>query len=77
AFHCLDVPFFFDVLSAPGVAAVAGPNPPQELADEVHGAAVEFVTTHRLPFPTWPTARVFDNPAGLAAHAYAEVAPLG
>jgi len=77
AFHCLDVPFFFDVLSAPGVAAVAGPNPPQELADEVHRAAVEFVTTHRLPAPTWPAATVFDTPMSLAPDAYAEVAPLG
>jgi para-nitrobenzyl esterase len=44
AFHCLDVPFFFDALAEPGVTAVAGPAPPQELATRMHGALVRFVT---------------------------------
>src|SRR5689334_17370318 len=44
AFHCLDVPFFFDALSEPGVTAAAGPAPPPELATRMHGALVRFVT---------------------------------
>ena len=44
AFHCLDVPFFFDALAEPGVTAAAGPAPPQELATRMHSALVRFVT---------------------------------
>src|SRR5689334_3792505 len=44
AFHCLDVPFFFDALAEPGVTAAAGQAPPQELATRMHGALVRFVT---------------------------------
>lgn len=40
--HCIDIPFVFDNLNAPGVGRLAGPRPPQELADEVHGALVSF-----------------------------------
>jgi para-nitrobenzyl esterase len=43
AVHCLDVPFAFDVLDAPGVAEVAGPKAPQSLADDLHRAVVQFV----------------------------------
>lgn len=43
SWHCLDLPFLFDVLDEPHVARLGGPNPPQELADEVHGAAVAFI----------------------------------
>ena len=42
--HCLDLPFVFDLLSADGVAEVAGSAPPQALADAMHGAVVSFVT---------------------------------
>ena len=44
AVHCLDLPFVFDLLSADGVAAVAGGNPPQALADAMHRAVTSFVT---------------------------------
>jgi para-nitrobenzyl esterase len=44
AIHCLDVPFAFDVLDAPGVTEVAGKKAPQSLADDVHRAWVRFVT---------------------------------
>ena len=55
ALHCLDLPFFFDALAEPNVARVAGPTPPQELADEMHGALVAFVTGGD---PGWePTGR--------------------
>lgn len=64
--HCSDVPFLFDQLAAPGVDRVAGAAPPQQLADEVHGALVAFAKTGD---PGWdphmsdegPT-RVFDLP---------------
>lgn len=51
--HCLDVPFVFDVLDDADVARVAGPNPPQELADRVHGASVAFI---RGESPGWQVA---------------------
>ena len=41
--HCLDLPFVFDLLSAAGVAEVAGSEPPQALADAMHGAVTSFV----------------------------------
>lgn len=77
ALHCLDVPFFFDVLHAHGVARVAGEDPPQDLADEIHGAAVEFITTHALRRDTWPAATVFDTPTSSLADAYADARALG
>jgi para-nitrobenzyl esterase len=49
--HCLDVPFVFDLLDDPDVTRVAGPNPPQHLADLVHSSFVRFVTDHD---PGWP-----------------------
>lgn len=78
--HCLDVPFFFDCLDGPAMVPLAGPNPPQTLADEVHAAAVEFVVTGDPGWPqargTTPTARVWDTPSHDAADAYASVTPL-
>jgi len=41
--HCLDLPFVFDLLSADGVAEVAGTAPPQPLADALHRAVTSFV----------------------------------
>ena len=68
AFHCLDLPFAFDLLAGEAVTAATGPNPPQALADAVHGAWVRFV--HSLdPGPDWPrytatdrATRVWANP---------------
>jgi para-nitrobenzyl esterase len=80
AVHCLDVPFFFDRLDGPRVVDVAGPRPPQALADAVHGAAVAFA---RDGDPGWPrcepttrVVRVFDTPVRDVADAYASVAAL-
>jgi para-nitrobenzyl esterase len=42
--HCLDVPFVFGTLAEPGVTDVAGDAPPQQLARDMHGAWVRFVT---------------------------------
>ena len=78
--HCLDVPFFFDCLDGPAMEPLAGPNPPQQLADEVHGAAVAFIVGGD---PGWPRhegakgiARVYDVPTRDVADAYASVRPL-
>jgi para-nitrobenzyl esterase len=71
--HCLDVPFIFDLLDDPQVARVAGAEPPQALADEVHAAFVEFV---RDQDPGWPAYRdsqsimVFDNLSAIVAEGY-------
>ena len=77
--HCLDVPFFFDCLDGPAVGPLAGANPPQALADEVHAAAVAFIAGGD---PGWPRydrdgiARVFDTPSHDLRDAYASVRPL-
>ncbi|MEV7799958.1 carboxylesterase family protein [Microbacterium foliorum] len=78
--HCLDVPFFFDCLDGPAMEPLAGPNPPQDLADEVHGAAVAFVTTGD---PGWTRhegdagiVRVYDRPSRDVADAYASARAL-
>ncbi len=42
ACHALDLAFVFDTLGAPGVADLAGPQPPQRIADEMHRAWVAF-----------------------------------
>ncbi len=87
AVHCLDVPFFFDCLSADAVTAIAGDAPPQRLADDVHAAAVGFMTGGD---PGWRTcdssgdpSRVFDDAPGAVEPgvaeergAYAGAAPL-
>ena len=78
--HCLDVPFFFDCLDGPAMEPLAGPNPPQALADEVHAAAVAFIADGD---PVWAryddatkTARVYDTPTRDQPDAYASVRPL-
>lgn len=80
ASHCLDVPFWFDGLDRERVDALAGANPPQALADDVHGAAVAFI---RSGDPGWAafdagsrTAFVFDTPSHLEQGAYADAASL-
>jgi para-nitrobenzyl esterase len=77
--HCLDVPFFFDCLDGPAMQALAGPNPPQALADRVHAAAVAFVTDGD---PGWPRygdgriVRVYDTEIRDVPDAYASVRAL-
>ena len=62
--HCAEIPFAFDCLDAPQVDTSCHPDPPQPLADAMHGGWVEFVRTHRAPWPTWSAAgdaMVFDK----------------
>ncbi|MET9437187.1 carboxylesterase family protein [Streptomyces sp. NPDC006551] len=53
AFHCLDLPFGFDLLDAEGVRAAAGDAPPRALADAMHRAWVSFVRDQD-PGEEWP-----------------------
>ncbi|MFI1383503.1 carboxylesterase/lipase family protein [Embleya sp. NPDC020886] len=53
AFHCLDLPFAFDLLAAEGAENATGPDAPQALADAMHGAWVAFVRDLD-PGPRWP-----------------------
>ncbi|GAA3776377.1 carboxylesterase family protein [Streptomyces coacervatus] len=43
ATHCIDIPFFYDVLDAPGVTEALGPHPPAGLAASMHADLVGFV----------------------------------
>jgi carboxylesterase type B len=53
AAHCADIPYFFDVLDAPGVAAALGTDPPQDLATAMHADLFAFV---RGEEPAWARA---------------------
>ncbi|KAA9090028.1 carboxylesterase family protein [Microbacterium radiodurans] len=65
--HCLDVPYWWNRLDAPGVARLAGDAPPQALADAMHGAAVAFVRTGDPGWTSWSaqpgSTRVFGAAA--------------
>jgi len=64
--HAVDLPFAFDLLGVEGMEALAGANPPQELADFLHASFASFVKDMS---PGWPEYRageratmVFDLP---------------
>ncbi|MBW9095750.1 carboxylesterase family protein [Microbacterium jejuense] len=83
AVHCIDVPFWFDCLDSVRVEPLTGPNPPQSLADQTHGAAASFVVDGDPGWPAWSSApgttRVFGGAPGTPAvdpDGYAPVAPL-
>lgn len=59
AAHCLELPFVWDQLDAPGVAAVLGDAPPQHLADTMHADWVGFIRDRSCPWPA-----VSRSPAG-------------
>jgi len=56
ACHALDLAFVFDTLE--GAEGLAGPNPPQSLAHEMHAAWVAFATTGS---PGWPAYRAGER----------------
>ncbi|WP_460726665.1 carboxylesterase/lipase family protein [Nocardia heshunensis] len=73
--HGVDIPFVFDTITDPGLAARLGPNPPQSVADTVHRAWVEFIihgdpgwtpydTTERATALISDTVTVVADPAG-------------
>ena len=80
SYHCLDVPFWFDCLDDQHVARIAGPNPPQHLADEMHAAAVAFIRDGDPGWPAWRTepgiTRVFGDQPALSRSAYDDALPL-
>ncbi|MFC5337924.1 carboxylesterase/lipase family protein [Leucobacter denitrificans] len=78
--HCIDIPFVFDRLDAPGVAGVAGDDPPQALADSVHGALVKFAIDGT---PGWEAddagtgpSHIFDVPERESPGAYSTARAL-
>lgn len=52
--HCIDLPFFFDTLDAEGISPVLGTEPPQALADLMHGDLLAFIRGEALP---WAASR--------------------
>lgn len=63
--HCIDLPFAWDLLDAEGVPAALGPQPPQDLADEMHAVWVRFIRDGDPGWPEWDgtNARVFGADA--------------
>ena len=64
AAHCAELPFAWDLLDAPQVAASCDPDPPQDLADLMHRGWVAFIHDHRAPWSAWEPDRlaaVFDR----------------
>jgi para-nitrobenzyl esterase len=51
ACHALELPFVFDTLS--GAEPLTGPNPPQQLADEMHSAWVAFASSGDPGWDPW------------------------
>ena len=80
AYHCLDVPFWWDCLDDEHVPGVAGEHPPQQLADEMHAAAVALVRDGDPGWPAWRTepgiTRVFGDQPALSRSAYDDALPL-
>lgn len=64
ACHCIDVPFWFDVLDRERVDQLTGDDPPQALADVLHGAASAYVRSGTPGWLAWSEdpgrTRVFD-----------------
>lgn len=87
AIHCLDVPFYFDVLAEPemdqlSLAALTGAHPPRALADAVHGSAAAFIRDGVPGWEAWSSerraTRVYDVVgADVITDGYAETTALG
>jgi para-nitrobenzyl esterase len=80
ACHCIDVPFMWDVLGEEHVPAIAGTEPPQVIADELHASSVAFIATGNPGWPAYDDAdravRVYDVPTTVVADGYADVRAL-
>lgn len=67
ACHALDLAFAFDTLADPTSVPLAGPDAPQQVADDVHGAWVAFATSGDPGWPQYDLERRavmrFDAPA--------------
>lgn len=65
ACHALEIGFVFDTLDSPDGLPLAGPNPPQSLADAMHRAWVDFAVTGDPGWAAWDGTRPvmrFDAP---------------
>lgn len=66
--HAVELPFVFDRVAESDGKAIAGAHAPQELADDIHGAWVRFVTSGD---PGWAAfrpervTRILDVPGGV------------
>jgi len=80
ACHCIDVPFMWDVLGDEHVPAIAGTEPPQALADDIHSSTVAFIATGQPGWPAYDDAdravRVYDVPTTVLADGYADTRSL-
>jgi para-nitrobenzyl esterase len=80
AVHCVDLPFFFDLLADPTVERLIGAGAPQALADELHGAAVKLIKGEDPPWEAWTpgrgATRVLDAVCRTELDGYADVRAL-
>ncbi len=70
ACHALEIAFAFDNLGEPQSELLAGPNPPQALADDMHRAWVSFVRDGSPGWPPYGASRTmmrFDRTSVLVA----------
>lgn len=70
ACHALEIPFVFDTLACvTGPKGLVGPNPPQALADRMHGVWVGFARDGTIPWPEFDgeTRQVHTFGAGVTA----------
>ena len=75
ACHGLELPFVFNRLSTcTGPNGIAGENPPQELADSIHGLWVQFAKDGSLPWPEFTAEQ--RAVYALERQSWAEEAPL-
>ncbi|MCL6489944.1 MAG: carboxylesterase family protein [Alicyclobacillus mali] len=51
SFHCHDIPYFFNLLSAPNVEQQLGSDLSLHLAERMHQLICHFVTYHSVPYP--------------------------
>jgi para-nitrobenzyl esterase len=76
ACHYLEVPFVFDTLGSPSVRAVAGAEPPQQLADEMHRYWLDFAADGNPGWPSYTPERravmTFDVESAVAEDPRAE-----
>ena len=70
ACHALELGFVFDTLDVPEGRAMTGDDPPQALADDMHGAWVRFVTDGD---PGWPAYGEQRHTRRFGGHADGEV----
>ncbi|AZM92447.1 carboxylesterase family protein [Streptomyces sp. W1SF4] len=79
ACHALELGFVFDTLGVPESTWLAGPDAPQELADEMHGAWVRVAATGDPGWAPWDgdgPPKFFDGPEPEAGRGAEAVTPL-